>query len=122
MEIIVAETGSARFAAWLNGELLCQSRTPLLSAARELLGRGVPASTELAMRHAGSSIVAMRTTVGAAARLTVEEGEGAPRFRPYKAPTFRDGSANSADRGSEASGIGPEQTAVCGLARATENA
>jgi hypothetical protein len=81
MEIIVAETGSARFAAWLNGELLCQSRTP-----------------------------------------TVEEGEGAPRFRPYKAPTFRDGSANSADRGSEASGIGPEQTAVCGLARATENA
>lgn len=106
MEIIVTEVGPARFAARLNGELLCTSRTPLLSAARELQRRGVRDSAEIGMRHAGSTIIAMRTTVGAAARLTVAErdhGNG-PRFEPYRATSFAAGEPPAADRGLEAVG------------------
>jgi hypothetical protein len=82
MEIVVTEVGPARFAARLNGELLCTSRTPLLSAARELQRRGVRDSAEIGMRNEGQDFVAMTTTVGAAARLAVEEGD--MRFRSYK--------------------------------------
>jgi hypothetical protein len=75
IEIIISPPlrGTRWRATWLGNELAC-SRTPLLSAARELQRRGVRDDAVLAMRHAGSDIVAMRTTVGAAARLTVKEG------------------------------------------------
>jgi len=106
MEIVVTEVGPARFAARLGSELLGTFRTPLLSAARELQRRGVSESAPLVMRHDGSDIVVMRTTVGAAARLTVAErdrGNG-PRFEPYNGPPDFAGSGRTADRGLEAVG------------------
>lgn len=84
MNIIVKEVSPSLFSATLDGDELCRSRQPLLAAARVLSGRGVPLETELTMTHAGSAIVAMRATVGAAAELTVEEGKHGPRFRAFR--------------------------------------
>ena len=62
------------------------SRQPFLDAARALLLDGCDSVTILTMRHAGSDIDALRSTVGAAAKLTVEEGDRtAPSFRSWKA-------------------------------------
>lgn len=72
-EIVVSESSPGRFAARLGSELLGTFRTPLLSAARELVRRGVSESAPLAMRHEGQDFVAMTTTVGAAARSTENE-------------------------------------------------
>lgn len=98
IEIVVKEIGAKPCRHWGNtenmfearveGELLCRSRTPFLSAARKLQRRGVPDDTLIEMRHEGSSMVAMRATVGLAAGLTVREdndGKMPPRFKPYKA-------------------------------------
>lgn len=55
-------------------ELLCSSNTVFLDSARELLrsGRAQPHDI-LIMQHAGSNTEALRATVGAAAKLTIEE-------------------------------------------------
>ena len=50
-----------------------ESRTPFFAAARALLAAGVDPATTLAMRHHGSTTVAMRSTVGEAAKWTVRE-------------------------------------------------
>lgn len=84
MNIIVKEVSPSLFSATLDGDELCRSRQPLFATARVLSGRGVPPETELTMTHAGSTIVAMRATVGAAAKLRVEEGEHGPRFNTFK--------------------------------------
>lgn len=89
----------------LGGRLLCTSRTPLLSAARVLLGEGVPPETILAMRHEGDDIITMRTTVGDAAKLTVVEPDrGSPRFKRWEALSARPAASHSASDGSEAAG------------------
>jgi hypothetical protein len=81
------------YTARCDGRLLCRSRQPLLDGARELLASGFSAEAAIVMRHAGSQIEALRSTVGAAARLTVAEGDrGAPRFRRWKAMPLREGS------------------------------
>lgn len=103
IEIIISSPlrGSRWRATWLGGEL-AHSRTPLLSAARELQRRGVRDSAEIGMRHAGSSVIAMRITVGAAARLTVKEGDGTPRLGSYSVPGMAGGRAPAAESGLEA--------------------
>lgn len=65
--------------------IVTRSTQPLLDAARVLLADGVEPSTRIVMRHAGSMVDALISTIGAAAKLTVEEGERAPTFRPWKA-------------------------------------
>lgn len=83
--IEVRPTGHGRFTASTDGEVLCVSRTPLLSAARVLLQRGADPGSVIAMRHVGSQVTAMRGTVGAAARLTIEKSDMHPmRFRVWK--------------------------------------
>jgi hypothetical protein len=58
-----------------DGTELCKStRQPLLDGTRELLKRGVDPQTRLVMRHEGSPVDALTATVGAAAKLTVDEG------------------------------------------------
>jgi len=60
------------------------------SRARELLASGYPATAVIAMKHAGSGVEALRSTVGAAARLTVENNEqGRPIFRQLRGPQTR---------------------------------
>src|SRR4051794_31685342 len=114
-ELLVTEVQPARFAARLNGELLVSSRTPLFSAARELVRRGVRENAILAMRHEGQDYVAMTTTVGAAARLTViENGRRGPWFGPYSVPGMAGGRPPAAVRGSGVVESRPLQTAVRG--------
>jgi hypothetical protein len=75
------------FSASVDGRtIVTASVTPLLDAARVLAAEGHDPATILVLRHAGSATDALRSTIGAAAKLTVvEEGDGAPRFRPWKA-------------------------------------
>jgi hypothetical protein len=73
------------FQAFLGERLICESKTPFLSAARVLLREGVAPDTPLTMTHQGSSTVSLRSTVGVAAGLVVDETEkSAPRFKPYR--------------------------------------
>jgi hypothetical protein len=73
------------FQAFLGDHLLAESKTPFLSAARVLLREGVAPSTPFTMTHKDSSTVSLRSTVGVAAGLVVDETEkSAPRFKPYR--------------------------------------
>lgn len=86
MNLVIEEVGPAVFSASLDGTHLCQSKTPLLSAARILLKAGEDPDAELTMSRA-DGVVAMRTTVGVAAGLVVREpndGSGSPRFVRYQ--------------------------------------
>jgi hypothetical protein len=62
-----------------------QSHQPFLTAARALLASGCDPETRLEMRHDGSAHAALTSTVGAAAKLTVQGDE---RFHRWK-PDFR---------------------------------
>jgi hypothetical protein len=104
IEIIISPPlrGEHWRATWLGAEL-AHSRTPLLSAARELQRRGVRDTAEIGMRHAGSTVIAMRTTVGAAARLTVIENDrGGPWLGAYSVPGMSGGQAPAAESGAGA--------------------
>ena len=73
-----------KFNAMLGDLLLVGStRQPLLDGARHLLALGYPPDTAVVMRHAGSGIDSLRSTMGAAAALTVDE-TGTPRFARWK--------------------------------------
>jgi hypothetical protein len=65
--------------------LVKRSTTPFCDAARVLLAEGVRPEAKLVMRHAGSAADALRSTVGAAAGLTVADDTGGkPVFRTWK--------------------------------------
>lgn len=84
------------------------SSTPLADAARSLLAEGTPADTVLVMRHAGRDHDAIRTTVGAAAGLTVwNSAEGKPVFTRWR-PDSRFGTEKTpaAPSGSAVDGVG----------------
>jgi hypothetical protein len=89
LTIIVSALGGGRYSARLDGRELCQSRIPFLSAARTLQREGVEPSTRLQMIRAGSDVVALRSTVGTAADLTVvdndRDGPILARYRPFVA-------------------------------------
>jgi hypothetical protein len=76
-----------QFEARLDGKLICISRQPLLDGARVLDTEGIHPATPIATRHEGTGYDALRSTVGVAAKLTVEENERVgPRFgrwRPF---------------------------------------
>jgi hypothetical protein len=73
LHIMVRPVGRGRYAAHLDDRELCRSETPFFSAARVLLAQGYDPSTVLAMSHEGSATVAIRSTIGRAAGLTVDE-------------------------------------------------
>lgn len=85
MNIIVRPLGRGRFAAFLGQRLLCQSKTPLLTAARILQAEGIPDDSPISMTHEGSSVVSMRSTIGKAAGLIVEETDSrGPKLKTYR--------------------------------------
>lgn len=85
MNITIRPLGRGRFAASLGQRLLCESRTPLFTAARILQAEGIPDDTPITMTHEGSSVVAMRSTVGEAADKIVHETEKeGPKFKTYR--------------------------------------
>jgi hypothetical protein len=90
-----AHPGPAQFDAFLGAKHLCRSWTPLLAGARVLLADGVAPNTVLHMRHTGSDMVALSSTVGAAAGLTVHEGHTPPRFTRFQSIDGRQEQARS---------------------------
>ena len=100
------------YTARCDGRLLCRSRQPFLDGARELLAAGQSATAVIAMKHAGSRVEALRSTVGAAAQLTVETDEqGRPTFRQWRGRRTR-GAAPPADylRNSDPQDLAPSNT------------
>jgi hypothetical protein len=87
LELVVAPASQAgKFEARLTGRTLCVSTTPFVDSARVLLAEGVNPAAVLTMRHEGSDTFALRSRLGSAAGLTVQESTGSPRFatwRPY---------------------------------------
>jgi hypothetical protein len=80
------------FDAAVDGRaIVARSTQPLLDAARALLAEGIDPRTWIVMRHAGTVLDALRSTVGVAAGLTVkDDGGGKPVFgkwHPYDAPS-----------------------------------
>ena len=70
-----------QFEASLEDRVLCTSQTPFCDSARILLKEGVNPDLPLIMRHLGSSTVALKSTVGIAAGLTVaDDGIGFKRL------------------------------------------
>ena len=94
VELVVSPVGRlGHFRAQLGHRELVTSRQPFLDSARVLLGEGCDPTTVLVMRHAGSKADSLRGTIGAAAKLTVAEGElDPPRFRAWKPFVSREGS------------------------------
>ena len=87
MDLQVTQLTTRLYAVIVDGVFICRSKTPLLSAARVLLERGVPRDTELRMFWYGSKIASLRTTVGEAAAWTVkEERKYGPVLRAYRPP------------------------------------
>lgn len=72
---------AGRFDAYLGKRWLCASKTPFLTAARVLQREGVAADQRIIMRHLGSEVDALASTVGQAAALGVGEGDRPPFFR-----------------------------------------
>lgn len=85
--------------------ILRASRQPLFDVARALSGEGVPPEAILTTKHAGSSIVATRSTVGEASRWTIEESDNrGPRrrtWRPYPNVTLGGAGAPENERGNQ---------------------
>jgi hypothetical protein len=62
-----------------------RSTTPFCEAARVLLAEGIKPDTAFVMRHDGNAYDAMRSTVGAAAKLTATDDRlGKPIFAKWK--------------------------------------
>jgi hypothetical protein len=91
------------FAAKVDGRLICRSRTPFCTSARLLIERGYAPGAIMVMRHVGNSTDALIATIGAAARLTVEEGDREPRFRFWK--PFRAGAVKPPIRPNGPAGV-----------------
>ena len=86
LTIIVSPAGRGNFVAHLDGRQLCNAtRSPFLTAARQLLSEGVDPDTKIIMRHAGSDTDCLTSTIGKAAKLCVLEGQGPPRFARNRA-------------------------------------
>jgi hypothetical protein len=73
------------YEVFIADEMICKTRTPLCSAARILLDRGIDPDTILEKVRKGSTRVDMRAVIGEAAKLTVwDGGKYTPQFAKYK--------------------------------------
>jgi hypothetical protein len=73
------------FQGQIDGRLIsCAVTSPMLFAARALLREGVDPKSRLVMRPASQKTASLVSTVGAAAKLTVRDSGGAPRFAKWK--------------------------------------
>jgi hypothetical protein len=85
MNITIRPLGRGRFAASVGQRLLCESKTPFFTSARILQAEGIPDNTPITMTHEGSSVVALRSTIGEAASKIVHETETAgPKLKRYR--------------------------------------
>jgi hypothetical protein len=102
LELTPVRNRPGRYSAHVDGRCVVRgSRQPFFDAARALRAGGVPDTTVIEARHAGSATIAMRSTVGEAAKWAIEETDrGGLRRRPWKPPPAallcRDGVAENA--------------------------
>jgi hypothetical protein len=90
-----------RYRAYVEAEQepLCVSRQPFLDSARKLLARGHDPQTMLVMRWAGAKDWALRGSLRAAAKLTVDEHNGTfAKWKAYSRSAVRPRIAKSADQ------------------------
>jgi hypothetical protein len=73
--ITAAPAGRGRFDASVDGRYILTSRSPFLDTARILAAQGADPATRIGLMHEGSDRIAMRSTIGIAAGLIVEEGD-----------------------------------------------
>ena len=96
---VIPDQRRGRYRAYIGTEPkpLCVSRQPFLDGARKLLERGHDRRTILVMRWAGAKDWALRGSLGAAAKLTVDEHNGTfAKWKPYSRSAVPPGNANSA--------------------------
>jgi hypothetical protein len=94
------DTRHGRYRAYVGTEreLLCVSRQPFLDGARKLVARGLDPKTMLVMRWAGAKDCAPRGPLGVAAKLTVDEHNGAfAKWKPLSRSAVAPKSAKSTD-------------------------
>jgi hypothetical protein len=86
--IFEADDRHGRFEIKLaDGSTLPASRTPLLAAARYLIGEGANPDALIEMCHASKpDVVAMSGRIGTFAKLDVHETPNGPRFRRWEPP------------------------------------
>jgi hypothetical protein len=85
--VTISRRGNGRYLARVDGLELLVSRTPFLVAARKLLEFGYSPNDMIVMRHSGSEVDCLTSTIGAAARLRVSEpddGKQSPTFRAWR--------------------------------------
>jgi len=126
-EIVIhpAKSQPGRFVACLGERVLhTATRQPLLDCARILLGEGADPTARIEMRHAGAEYVALSSTIGAAARLTVKEPPSEEirlvRYQPYDRGEWRDGSPYSDLNGEPVPDIGSESKSLHGASLSRE--
>lgn len=75
------------FHVYLDGKRFCGSRTPFFTAARKLLKIDTSPNEPLEMYHEGKDYLALKSTVGYAAKWTIRENAWVGPIRvPYTAP------------------------------------
>jgi hypothetical protein len=87
IEVLAYPVGSGNYAAEVGGTVVVKSsKTPLLAAARYLMAQDSACRDfPLTMVHRGTDYVALSSTVGLAARCTVEEAlSGRPVFAAWR--------------------------------------
>jgi hypothetical protein len=79
------------FDGTVDGRMIVNRSTqPMLDGARALLAEGADPATRLVMRHEGQDYDALRSTIGAAARMTVRDDRtGKPVFVKWQPNRFR---------------------------------
>jgi hypothetical protein len=113
IEIILepVHTRPGIYAATRDGQLLCKSRQPFFDAARALLALGADPETPLQARHAGSATVAMQSSVGEAAKWTIEGGDARlltrRLYKPHPRTALAHESASEAEGRAETPGGDP---------------
>lgn len=88
MNIVVSSAGKGRYHARLGDRIICTSYTPFYVAARILKAEGVRWDEPLTMTHEGSETICLRSTIGEASMLTVEDGARGLNLRPYRPSPF----------------------------------
>lgn len=87
--IDIEPVGTTLWQSEVNGEVIGNSRTPMLSTARILLNRGVSREARIGMRRKGSTQIDMTGTVGGCAGLNVTElDKGGIYFSRWKPFSF----------------------------------
>jgi hypothetical protein len=114
--ITVTEIAPGQHEARHGQVLLCISPQPLLDGARALLAAGCAPSAGLVMRREGSDLDALRTRVGVAAGLTVDETN--IRFARWKPGFSQIGRTSIAPIGRSASPLAADQFHRSGEAHA----